>query len=144
MKEEKMTTAELFLEAVVLVAAILYMGLQIYYGIAYGTGAVKIIMNVAAMILVYAGLTLLGIYPERVNGLSRDVCSGPVRKYTVRMVRFVKLIFVSGILFTSVCDVMGHELNAGYSLVVVVAIVITVGIYEGKIIRILRQNRDKK
>lgn len=143
MRRNEMTTAELLFEAVGIVSVVLDIGLQIYYGFAYGVNGGSIFMNVAALLLVYAGLTLLAVYPEKVNGLTKAVCTGNVRKYTIQMVRLMKLIFVGGFLFTSICDVMGHEINAGYSLVVVVLIVITAIIYESKIIRILRENHKK-
>ncbi len=75
------------------------MGLQVYYGIVYGAGAVRIVMNVLILILVYMGLTVLAIYPERVNGLPREVCTGAIRKYTIRMVELIKLVFVLSLLF---------------------------------------------
>ena len=143
MNRNEMTTAEMMFESVGMVSAILYIGLQLYYGFLYGADGISIMMNVAAMILVYAGLTLLAIYPEKVNGLTKEKCTGKIRKYTVRMVRFAKLIFVGGLLFTTICDVLGHKLHAGYSLVVVVLIVVTGVVYESKIIRILRQNQGK-
>lgn len=139
MNKNEMSTAELLLEAVGIVTAVLYIGLQIYYGILYGSGMLHICLNSAVMILVYSGLTLLQVYPERVNSLTKEACSGKVRKLTVRMVRSVKLIFVISLLFTSICDIMGIELNAGYSLVVVVLIVAVTLRYEYKIIRILKQ-----
>lgn len=143
MKKNEMTWAAMLAEAVGIVSLLLYGGLQIYYGVVYDVNAANIVMNVAAMILVYAGLTLLAVYPERVNGLSAEVCSGVIRRDTVRMVRMVKLIFVGGLLFTSICDVMGKQINAGYSLVVVVLIVAVTAFYEYRIIKILRQ-RNKK
>lgn len=138
MKKNELTWLTMMIEAVGLVSAIIYMGLQIYYGIAYGVGFANIVMNVAAMILVYLGLTLLAVYPERVNGLTREMCSGDARKYTLRMVRLAKLIFVEGLLFTSICDVMGKQINSGYSLVVVVLMVLVAIYYEYRIIKILR------
>ena len=39
------------------------MGLQVYYGIVYGAGAVRIVMNVLILILVYMGLTGAGYLP---------------------------------------------------------------------------------
>lgn len=36
MKKEEMTTVDFLLEAVGIVAALVYLGLQIYYGIVYG------------------------------------------------------------------------------------------------------------
>ncbi len=143
MKKSELTWAAMLAEAVGLVSALIYLGLQIFYGITYGAPIIDIVMNVAAMILVYAGLTLLGVYPERVNGFTREVCSGGVRKYTLRMVRGAKLIFVEGLLFTSICDVMGRQLKPGYSLIVVVLIVAVTLYYEYRIIRILRSQNKK-
>ena len=61
-----MTTVDFLLEAVGIVAALVYLGLQIYYGIVYGVSFTGIILNAAILILVYVGLTLLARYPERV------------------------------------------------------------------------------
>ena len=96
-------------------------------------------MNGVMLILVYVGLTLLCFYPEKVNGLTKEACTGKVRIYTIHMVRAVKLIFVISLLFTSICDVMGVQLNGGYSLVAVVLIVAVTVFYEVKIIRLLRK-----
>lgn len=89
----------------------------------------------------YLGLTMLTVYPERVNGLTKETCSGQVRRYTIHMVRLIKLIFVTGLLFASICDVMGHEINSGYSIIVVVLVVLVAVYYEWKIIRILRKKK---
>ena len=59
MKKEEMTTVDFLLEAVGIVAAMIYLGLQIYYGIVYGVAFTGIILNAAILILVYVGLTLL-------------------------------------------------------------------------------------
>lgn len=141
MKKEDMTTIDLLLEAVGIVSTLLYLGLQIYYGVAYGANLVTVLMNGAVLVLVYLGLTMLTVYPERVNGLTKETCSGQVRKYTIHMVRLIKLIFVIGLLFASICDVMGHEINSGYSIIVVVLVVLTAVYYEWKIIRILRKKK---
>ena len=141
MRKEEVTIIDLLLEAVGIVSGLVYMGLQIYYSMIYGVNPVTIVMNVAVLILVYIGLTLLSVYPEKVNGLTREACSGLVRKYTIHMVRLVKLIFVLGLLFTSICDILGHQLNSGYSMIVVILVVVTVVYYEGKIIHILRKKK---
>ena len=109
-----MTNMDFLLEAVGIVAAMIYLGLQIYYGIVYGVAFTGIILNAAILILVYVGLTLLARYPERVNNLPKEICSGKIRKYTIHMVRAVKLIFVLSLLFTSICDVAGVQINKGY------------------------------
>ena len=95
------------------------------------------------VMLIDVGLTLLAVYPERVNGLTREVCSGKIRQYTLRMVRMVKLVFVEGLLFTSVCDALGKELKQGYSLIIVVLIAAIAVYYEGRIIHILKQNNKR-
>ncbi len=77
------------------------------------------------------------------NGLTREVCSGKIRQYTLRMVRMVKLVFVEGLLFTSVCDALGKELKQGYSLIIVVLIAAIAVYYEGRIIHILKQNNKR-
>ena len=128
LKKEEMTNMDFLLEAV-----------QIYYGIVYGVAFTGIILNAAILILVYVGLTLLARYPERVNNLPKEICSGKIRKYTIHMVRAVKLIFVLSLLFTSICDVAGVQINKGYSLVTVALIVIVTVVYEGKIIKLLRK-----
>lgn len=143
MRKNEMTVIDLLAEAAGIVSALVYLGLQIYYGSAYGVDAFHIVMNVAALILVYTGLTLLQFYPERVNGLAKEVCSGRIRRYTILMVRAVKLIFAGSLLFTSICDVMGHQLNKGYSLVVVALIFAAVLGFEYKIIKILHSNKKK-
>lgn len=143
MKKSEMTILAMLAEAVGLVSAMIYLGLQIYYAFAYDVKPLNVGMNILVMLLVYAGLTLLAVYPERVNGLSSEVCSGDVRMYTIRMVRLAKLIFVEGLLFACICDVMGMELNAGYSLVVVVLMVLAAFYYEYRIIKILRKRYKK-
>ena len=143
MRKNDMTWLAMLAEAVAIVSGVIYLGLQVYYGLSYGADLFQMVMNIAAMLLVYAGLTVLTVYPERVNGLTREACSGNVRMYTVRMVRIAKLIFVEGLLFATICDVIGIEINAGYSLVVVVLIVAVAGYYEYRIIRILRDQRKK-
>ncbi len=139
MRKDEMTTTDLLLEAVGIVAAFVYLGLQIYYGIIYGAELISILMNGVMLVLVYVGLTLLCFYPEKVNGLTKEACTGKVRIYTIHMVRAVKLIFVISLLFTSICDVMGIQLNGGYSLVAVALIVAVTVFYEVKIIRLLRK-----
>ena len=143
MRKNDMSWPAMLAEAVTIVSGIIFLGLQVYYGLSYGTDPFQLVMNVAAMLLVYAWLTVLTFYPERVNGLTSETCSGTVRIYTVRMVRLAKLIFVEGLLFTSICDVIGIEVNAGYSLVVVALIVAVAGYYEYRIIRILRDQQKK-
>ena len=137
MKKNHLSTETLVFEIISAIAALFYMGLQVYYGIVYGAGAVRIVMNVLILILVYMGLTVLAIYPERVNGLSREVCA--IRKYTIRMVELIKLVFVLSLLFTSICDALGYRVDAAYSLIVMGLILVVAVVFEVKIIKILRK-----
>lgn len=139
MKKNHLSTETLVFEIILAIAALFYMGLQVYYGIVYGAGAVRIVMNVLILILVYMGLTVLAIYPERVNGLSREVCTGAIRKYTIRMVELIKLVFVLSLLFTSICDALGYRVDAAYSLIVMGLILVVAVVFEVKIIKILRK-----
>ena len=139
MKKNQLSTCTLFVGISSAIAALFYMGLQVYYGIVYGAGAVRIVMNVLILILVYMGLTVLAIYPERVNGLPREVCTGAMRKYTIRMVELIKLVFVLSLLFTSICDALGYRVDAAYSLIVMGLILVVAVVFEVKIIKILRK-----
>ena len=139
MKKNHLSTETLVFEIISAISALFYMGLQVYYGIVYGAGAVRIVMNVLILILVYMGLTVLAIYPERVNGLSREVCTGAIRKYTIRMVELIKLVFVLSLLFTSICDALGYRVDAAYSLIVMGLILVVAVVFEVKIIKILRK-----
>ena len=58
MKKNHLSTETLVFEIISAIAALFYMGLQVYYGIVYGAGAVRIVMNVLILILVYMGLTV--------------------------------------------------------------------------------------
>ena len=138
MKKNHLSTETLVFEIISAIAALFYMGLQVYYGIVYA-GAVRIVMSVLILILVYMGLTVLAIYPERVNGLSREVCTGAIRKYTIRMVELIKLVFVLSLLFTSICDALGYRVDAAYSLIVMGLILVVAVVFEVKIIKILRK-----
>ena len=136
MKKNHLSTETLVFEIISAIAALFYM---VYYGIVYGAGAVRIVMNVLILILVYMGLTVLAIYPERVNGLSREVCTGAIRRYTIRMVELIKLVFVLSLLFTSICDALGYRVDAAYSLIVMGLILVVAVVFEVKIIKILRK-----
>ena len=115
-----------------------YLMVPVLFVPVWGVAFTGIILNAAILILVYVGLTLLAHYPERVNNLPKEICSGKIRIYTIHMVRAVKLIFVLSLLFTSICDAAGVQINKGYSLVTVALIVIVTVVYEGKIIKLLR------
>lgn len=139
MKKEDMTWGAMLAEAVCLVSALIYMGLQICYGISYGAKTVNVVLNILMIVLIYAGLTMLCIYPEWVNGLRKDACTGDIRRYTLRMVRTEKSAVVLGVLFASIFDVAGRVLSGWYAVAVVGFMIVTAIYYEHKIIKILRE-----
>ncbi len=143
MKKKDWTVAGLLVEATAIVAGLIYLGLQIYYGILYGVSIFTLIMNILVFLCVYAGLTLLVFFPEKVNRLSVEICQGKIRQDTIWMVRLIKLIFVLSLLFTSICDVMGLKIEAAYSLIVAGFILATAIFFEARIIRTLKEKNQK-
>jgi hypothetical protein len=139
MKKEDWTVPALLLEAVTLILAFVYIGLQIFYGLYFHVAVYKFLLNVFAMVLIYAGLTLLGVYPERIHKLPEGAFTPQIRKLTLRMVRLVKFIFVAGILVPCVFDALGIELLDAASLVVIGLMLIVTIYYECRIIHILRK-----
>ena len=138
MKKEDLTAADMVCEAIGAVSAFFYIGLQIYCGILYGAGGFTILTNVAMVLLVYAGLTILSGCPEKVNRLEPEICRGRVRRLTIHMLLYVKLVFILSLLFTSVCDVIGTEVDGGYSLISTGLIVLIAIGYEIKIFQTLK------
>ena len=62
---------------------------------------------------------------------------GKVRKYSIRMIRLVKLVFI---MVPCVGDVIGIELKDAYSLLVIAAILVITVFYEYRIIQLLRND----
>ena len=98
MKKEDLTVPAILAEAVGILLCILYIGLQIFYGINYHVAPYKYICNLVGLVLVYAGLTILSNHPERINRIPAQMCVGKIRIYSLRMLRLIKLIFVVGLM----------------------------------------------
>ena len=98
MKKEDLTVPAIFAEAIGMILGIVYIGLQIYYGIVYKVAPYKFICNIAGVVLIYVGLSLVSCQPEKINRLPKEVCVGKVRKYSIRMIRLVKLVFIIGLM----------------------------------------------
>ena len=139
MRKEDLTTGNIICEAVGVVATLIYTGLQIYCGILYGAEVMTIITNIVMVALIYIGMVILTIYPEKVNRLEPEICTGKVRQLTIHMLLYVKLVFVLSLLFTSVCDVLGRDVDGAYSLISVGFMVIIAIGYEIKIFQILKR-----
>lgn len=129
MKKEDLTVPAIFAEAIGMILGIVYIGLQIYYGIAYKVAPYKFICNIAGVVLIYVGLSLVSCQPEKINRLPKEVCVGKVRKYSIRMIRLVKLVFIIGLMVPCVGDVIGIELKDAYSLLVIAAILVITVFY---------------
>lgn len=111
-----------------------YIGLQIYYGFLYHIVFYKILMNLIVAVLVYTGLTLLAIYPERMNSLPPEQCVGKVRVYSIRMVRIEKFLFLISLLVPCICDVIKVKVPSLYNVGVILAMVAMAIFYETRII----------
>ncbi len=144
MRKEDLTVPAVIAEAIDVIVGIVYIGLQIYYGIANHVPPYRFICNIVGLFLVYAGLTILSNHPEHVNRLAPEVCVGRIRSYTLRMLRLIKLVFVVGLMVPCVGDVLGIELLDAYSLIVIFLIILIAVIYEYKILLVIRKNRDNK
>lgn len=141
MRREDWSVPALLAEAVCILLEMIYIGLQIYYGFTYHVVPYKFIMNIAATVLVYAGLTLLAVYPERINRLPEKLCAGRVRKLSIRMVRMIKYVFVAGLMVPCVCDVAGIQIQEAYCIIVMALILVIAVYYE---YQILQEIRDQK
>lgn len=140
MRKEDLSATAVIAEAVAVILGIVYVILQIYYGIIYHIAAYKFVCNIVGVILIYAGLTLLSCYPEKINRLPAEKCVGPVRSYSVWMVRLVKLVFIAGLMIPCVSDVLGIEMRDAYSLIVVAALLCIAVFCEYKIIRTMHND----
>lgn len=132
---------EIIIETAAAVAALVILGLQIYYGYVYESSVVTMLYHLLPLALLYAGMTVLQIFPEFLNGGNSEPLQGMVRTYAIRMVRNIKLLLVLGMLFPSAADVLGIQVNAAYSLLVLGGILINIGYY---IYRIYKYNTRKK
>lgn len=144
MRKEDLTVPAIIAEAVEIIVGLVYIGLQIYYGVVNHIPPYRFICNIVGLLLVYAGLTVLSNHPEQVNSLAPEVCVGKVRKYTLRMLRLIKLVFVVGLMVPCVGDAIGIELKDAYSLIVIFAIILIAVWHEYKILLVIRSNRDNK
>lgn len=142
-KKEDLSVGALLLEAVTIVLGIGYIGLQIFYGVRFHIEPYRFIWNVLALVLVYAALLLLEIFPEKVNRLTPEMFTPRVRRYTLRMLRWIKLVFVAGLFIPSVSDAFGLSLMDAASLIVVALIVILAIYYEYRIYRVLREEKGE-
>lgn len=138
MRKDDWSVAAVIFEAVDILAGLAYCGMQIYYGFLYHAAVYKIIMNIMVVLLAYAGLTLLACYPEMINNLPPEVCTGDIRKYSIRMLRTEKCIALVSLLAPCVCDIADIHMPAAYSVLVILLLLGIAVYYEIRIIFLLR------
>jgi hypothetical protein len=143
MRKEDWSLAAVIAEAVGILMVVAYVAIQIYYGVYYNITPYKFICNIAGVVLIYIGLGLLATMPEKVHRISPEACVGKIRKYTIRMLRIIKLLFIAGLMVPCVADAMGMEILEAYSLFVMGAILLVTLFYELKIIRALRDDNNR-
>ena len=141
MRREDWSVPALLAEAVCILLETAYIGLQIYYGVSFHVAPSRVFMNITASVLLYAVLTLLAVYPERINRLPQELCTGRVRVLSIRMVRLIRFVFVAGLMIPCVCDVAGLQIQEAYSIVVM-ALIFVIAVYcEARIIMELRKGK---
>ena len=132
---------EIIIETITVIAVLVFIGLQIYYGYIYERSVMTLLYHLLPVLFLYAGMTVLQIFPELLNGNSSEPLQGKVHTYGVRMVRNCKMLVILGMLFPSVADALGIEMNAAYSLLVMVGVLGTMAYY---LVRIYQYNSAKK
>ena len=83
--------------------------------------------------LVYIAITWLQHYPEKLNHIAAELCVGNIRKYSLRLLTFVKLVFTAGLLVPCVCDAFGISIRDVYSLIMIGLILVVTAYYEYRI-----------
>lgn len=141
MKEKEWKIWEIVIETVTVTALIVFLGLQIYYGYIYERSLMTLLYHLLPNLCLYAGMTVLQIFPELLNGWGSEPLQGKVRTYGVRMVRNCKMLVILGMLFPSAADALGIEIDAAYSLLVMGGILGMMAYY---LIRIYQYNASKK
>ncbi len=143
MRKRDLTPAAMLAEAVSIVAGIVYIVLQVFYGYLYPAAWHQPVLNILMAGLVYGALTLLSLYPERLNHLRPEACRGDIRKYSLRMVRTVKLLFMCGLMVPCICDVAGYPMSGLYTAAGIGLMLFAAIYYEVKIIGLLRDGNSK-
>lgn len=129
----------IILEAVDILLLVGYLVLSIVCAVEYHVSGYHLTRNIMTALLIYVFLTVLAMYPERVNGLSQEACQGKVRKLSLWMIRMEKLIFMASLLVPSICDLIGFSLPELYNVCMIFAMIINVCVFEICIILRLRK-----
>ena len=92
-------------------------------------------------LLVYIAITWLQHYPEKLNHIAAELCVGNIRKYSLRLLTFVKLVFTAGLLVPCVCDAFGIAIRDVYSLIMIGLILVVTAYYEYRIFQEIKSLR---
>ncbi len=144
MKKSDWSTGALIAEALDILILLVYMVSQVCYGLLYKVQIYQIILNLLVAVLVYAGLTVLAMYPERLNNLPEKVCIGRVRVYSLRMLRGIKLVFLLGLLIPCICDLVAVDLPAVYNACLILGMFAIAVYYEVRILLQLRNQGNER
>lgn len=126
-------------EMLILLMLIIYLVLQLIYGISYHVAPIEVGGNMLAAILVYGVQTYLYTCPWKINGLKEEQCKATVRTYSRHMIQALKLLFHGGLLIPCFFDFRGIELKEGYSAIFIFLLLfVTIG-YEIKIVKEMRK-----
>lgn len=66
---------------------------------------------------------------------------GNIRKYSLRLLTFVKLVFTAGLLVPCVCDAFGISIRDVYSLIMIGLILVVTAYYEYRIFQEIKSLR---
>ena len=139
MKKNAMSTRAKVCEGIIVLLGLVYIALQLYYGVIYHISPTKYILNIVVIGLVYALLTWLYFHPWRINRLTEQTCTGEALRMSHHMIQAEKLVFLLGLLVPCVCDVIGFEMKEAYSAIVIF-LIIAVGVYyEWRIVQAIRK-----
>lgn len=141
MEKKEYKIWEIIIETVTAVGVIVFLGLQIYYRYVYESSFIVFLYHFLPVILLYAGMTVLQMFPEFLNGKNSEPLQGMVRVYAVRMLRNAKLLLILGLLLPSVADALGMGMNAAYSILIMAGILLNIVYY---LYRIYYYNSQKK
>ena len=78
---------------------------------------------------------------ERENKGREKKCVGNIRKYSLRLLMFVKLVFTAGLLVPCVCDAFGIAIRDVYSLIMIGLILVVTAYYEYRIFQEIKSLR---
>lgn len=125
-------------EAIIIAIMLIYISLQIIYGIRYHIPPLSFIINIMAVVVVYGLESYLYVYPWKMNRLSEEECVGNVRKYSLHLIQAIKFVFNAGLLVPCIFDIKGIELKEGFSVILIFLLIIIAVCYEWKIFQELR------